>query len=183
MDFDLRALQRVFLDFLGRRPQQRKGHFCAGRSTQNIDRVLQIHSFGGNAVDSQDLVAGENARLGRRRVLHRSDHGRQAVFHRDLDPEAVETAARVVLHVAEIIRVHELAVWIQRGKHALHCRGDEIVIARLVLIHVILPEQFERLCENGNLRVAVILFTLSLAALPARTLGKSAEHETSQQRR
>ena len=28
-------------------------------------------------------------------------------------PEAIETAARVVLHVAEIIRVHELAVRIE----------------------------------------------------------------------
>ena len=34
------------------------------------------------------------------------------------------------------------------------------MIARLVLIHVILPDQLQGFCENGNLRVAVILFGL-----------------------
>src|SRR5438445_797488 len=50
LHFYLRALQRVFLDLLGRRPQQRERHFMAGRSTQNIDRILQLHSFRGSAV-------------------------------------------------------------------------------------------------------------------------------------
>src|SRR5438132_14272427 len=73
-------------------------------------------------------------------------------------------------------------MWAQRRNHALHCRSHEIVIARLVLIHVILPEQFQSLCENGNLRVAVILWAFSWLRFLRERAGKSAEHETSQQR-
>src|SRR5262249_40427444 len=100
----------------------------------------------------------------------------------NLDPEAVEAASRVILHVSKIARIHELTMGVQGRKHALHCRSDEIVIARLVFIHVILPEQFQSLCENGNLRVAVIFFALSWLRFLCEHARKSAEHETSQQR-
>ena len=52
-----------------------------------------------------------------------------AVLHRDLDPEAVEAAPRVVLHVLEVSRVHELAVRIERREHAFHRGIDQIVVA------------------------------------------------------
>jgi len=96
-------------------------------------------------------------------------------------PEAIEPAARVVLHVTKVIRVHELAMRVQRRKHPLHCRRDEIVIARLVIVYVILPNQLESLCENGNLRVAVIVFALPWLRFLRERTGESTEHETSQQ--
>ena len=45
LQFDLRAFQRVVFDFLRRRTQQRKSYFPASWSTQNIDGVLEAHSF------------------------------------------------------------------------------------------------------------------------------------------
>jgi hypothetical protein len=68
---------------------------------------------------------------------------------------------------------------IKRRDHAFHCRRDEIVIARLVPIHVILPDQFDRLCENGNLRVTVIFFILSRR----RFLRVDARQDAKQQQR
>jgi hypothetical protein len=45
-----------------------------------------------------------------------------------------------------------------------------------------LPEQFQSLCENGNLRVAVIFFALSWLRFLREHAGKSAKHETNHQR-
>jgi hypothetical protein len=55
------------------------------------------------------------------------------------------------------------------------------VIARLVVIHIILPNQFESLCENGNLRVAVILFGLSRLRFLRECARESAKQQTNQQ--
>src|SRR5262245_14670732 len=71
---------------------------------------------------------------------------------------------------------------IQGRKHPLHCSGDEIVITRLVLIHVILPDQLQGFCENGNLRVAVILFSLWWLHFLRESARDSAEKDASQQR-
>src|SRR5204863_6368214 len=71
---------------------------------------------------------------------------------------------------------------VQRRKHALHCRVDEIVIARLVVIHVILPNQLESLCENGNLRVAVILFAPCRRRFLRKYACERGEYETNHQR-
>ena len=78
-------------------------------------------------------------------------------FDRDFDAEAVEPAARVILHVLEVIRLHELAVRIERREHAFHRGVNQIVVTRLVAVHVILPEQLDRFRENRNLRVAAIV--------------------------
>ena len=130
--------------------------FLPGLAAQDIDRILQPQFLGRDAVDFQNLIAGQNAGLRRRRVFHRRDHGEQSVLDRDLDAEAVEPAAGVVLHVLEVVRVHELAVRIERGKHALHRGVDQVVIADLVAIDVILPDQLDRLREGGDLRVAAV---------------------------
>ena len=51
---------------------------------------------------------------------------------------------------------------IERREHPFHRRIDEIVIARLISIDVILPEQLDRFGKNGNLRVTVVLLRLVL---------------------
>ena len=86
--------------------------------------------------------------------------GEHAVLHRDLDAEAVEPAAGVVLHVLEIIRIHELAVRIERREHAFHRRVNQVVITHFVAVDVILPDQLDRLGKNGNLRVTAIVVCL-----------------------
>src|SRR5262249_25109111 len=52
----------------------------------------------------------------------------------------------------------------------------------LVFIDVILPDELQSFCENGNLRVAVILFRLWRRHLLRKNAGNSAEHDASQQR-
>jgi hypothetical protein len=68
---------------------------------------------------------------------------------------------------------------IQRRKHALHCRRDQIVVAGLVLIHVILANQFESFCKNRNLQVPVIFFAFRLLGFLCENARESAEQETS----
>jgi hypothetical protein len=48
-------------------------------------------------------------------------------------------------------------VWIEGREHAFHRGINQIVVTRLVAIHVILPEQLNRFRENRNLRVAAIV--------------------------
>src|SRR5439155_24535172 len=73
------------------------------------------------------------------------------------DPESVESAARVLLHVAKIVRVHELAVRIELGEHAFHCGGDEIVITGFVSIDIILPDQLDGFREDRDLRITAVI--------------------------
>jgi hypothetical protein len=54
------------------------------------------------------------------------------------------------------------------------------VIARLIAIHVILTNQFQSLCENGNLRVAVILFGLSWRRFLREYIRENADYKTNQ---
>jgi hypothetical protein len=48
-------------------------------------------------------------------------------------------------------------VWIEGGEHAFHRGINQIVVTRLVAVHVILPEQLDRFRENRNLRVAAVV--------------------------
>src|SRR5262249_16255171 len=65
---------------------------------------------------------------------------------------------------------------------SLHCSVDEIMIARLILVDVVLADQLQGFCENGNLRVAVILFGLRRLHFLRESAGNSAEQDASQQR-
>jgi len=51
-------------------------------------------------------------------------------------------------------------VRIERSEHAFHRRRDQIVVAGLTSIHVILPDQLNGFGENRYLRVTVILFVV-----------------------
>ena len=157
LHFYLRPFEREILDLLRGGTQNRQRHFLPGRPAQEVDRILQLHSFGRVSVDPQNLIAGKNARLCRRRVFHRRDDREQPALYRHLNAEAVEPAAGVILHVLEVIRLHELAVRIERREHAFHRGINQIVVTRLVPVHVILPEQLDRFRENRNLRVAAIV--------------------------
>jgi hypothetical protein len=46
--------------------------------------------------------------------------GQQSALHRHFNPEPIEPTPGVVLHVLEVIRIHELAVRIERRQHAFH---------------------------------------------------------------
>ena len=117
---------------------------------------MQFQFLRRRAVNFQNLIARQNARLRRRGVFHWCDNGEDTIFGRDFDTQSVEAAAGIVLHVAKIVRLHELAVGIERSEHPLHRGIDEIVITRLVTIHIILSQQLYRFGEDRDLRVAAV---------------------------
>src|SRR5947207_2424659 len=156
LHFYFYALERVLFDLLGRGPQESERHLAASRAAQTVDRILQVHFFGRRAVDFENLIARENARFGRRRVFHRGDDGRQTAFDRDFNTEPVKSAPRIVLHVAKIVRFHELAVRIERGEHSFHRRGDQVVISRFVSIDIILSNQLDGFGKDRDLRITVV---------------------------
>src|SRR5207244_12368638 len=86
-----------------------------------------------------------------------------------------------IFHVLQIHGIHKLAMWVLRRHHPFPRRVDQIVIARLVVIYVILPNHLESLCENGNLRVAVIVFALRWPRFLRERAAENTEHETRQQ--
>src|SRR2546430_2388118 len=49
-------------------------------------------------------------------------------------------------------------MWIERREHAFHRRGDEVVITRLVPVHVILPNQLDGFGQNRDLRITALVF-------------------------
>src|SRR5438045_2445272 len=93
----------------------------------------------------------------------------QPVFDRDFNAEPVETAARVFLHVAEVVRVHELAMRIERAEHAFQRGGDQIVIAGFISVDVILANQLDRFGEHRDLRVSAVLLLLLGAPRSAKS--------------
>ena len=48
---------------------------------------------------------------------------------------------------------------IERREHASHRGINQIVVTRLVPVHIILPKQLDRLRENRNLSVAAIVIS------------------------
>ena len=154
-----RAFEGVIFDLLRGGTQNGQRYFLPGCPAQKINGILQIHFLGRVAVDPQNLVAGQNAGLGRGRIFHRRDNGEQAALHRHFDAETVEPAPGVILHVLEVVRIHELTVWVERREHAFHRGVNQVVVAGLVAIHVILPEQLDRFGENRNLRIPTVVIT------------------------
>ena len=118
---------------------------------------MQPEFLGRHSVDFQDLVARQDPRLGRWGVLHWRDHRDHPVSYPDLHAESVEAAARVVLHVLEVVRVHELTVRIERREHPSHRGVDEVVIADLVTVDVILSDQLDRFGKSRDLRVTRVI--------------------------
>ncbi len=136
--------------------------FCAGIAAQLRDCVAEFHLLGGFAVDLEDLVARQQPGLEAGRVLHRGDDDEIAILRRNDDAEAAELALGIVLHPLEVIRVHELAVRVQRAQHAPHRAVGEVVEGDFFLIHVILADELEGAGEDGDRRVAGVIPRLLL---------------------
>ena len=94
--------------------------------------------------------------------VHRGDDLHDAVFHRDLDAEAAEFAARLRLHVAEILGVEESGVRIERTQHAVDGRFDQLRIVRL--LDILRANVLENVAEQIELPVSIRARSLGLSA-------------------
>src|SRR5262249_16002070 len=77
----------------------------------------------------------------------------QAVFHRDLDAETAELAARLHLHVAERLRLHVTRMRIEAGEHAVDRGFDQLGVVGL--FNVVGANALEHIAEQIELPVGV----------------------------
>ena len=123
------------------------------RAAHLLDRLVEGQALHLLAVELGDDVVRQDAGLGGGRVVDRRDDLDEAVFHRDLDAEAAELAARLHLHVAEALRVHVARMRIEPVEHAVDRLLDELGVIRL--LHVVGAHALEHVAEQIELPVGV----------------------------
>ena len=93
------------------------------RSTHLLDGLLERQTLHRLIVEMRDQIVRLNARAMGGGAVHRANDLHETVFHRDLDAEPAELAARLRLHVTEILDVEESRVRIERGQHPVDRRS------------------------------------------------------------
>ena len=101
----------------------------------------------------RDVVVWPDARLARRRVVDGRYHLHDAIFHRDLNSETAEFAARLHLHVPECLGRHVARMRIERGQHAVDGIFDQLGVIRR--LDVIRAHALEYVAEEVELAVGV----------------------------
>ena len=104
-------------------------------------------------VELRDDIVRHDAGLGRGRIVDWRDDLHQAVFHRDLDAQPTEFAARLHLHVAEALRIHVARMRIEPGQHAVDRRFDQLRV--IGLLDVIGAHALEHVAEKVEVPVSV----------------------------
>jgi hypothetical protein len=94
-----------------------------------------------------------HAGAGGRRVVDRRHHLDEAVFHRDFDAEPAELAARLHLHVAEVLGIMKLRMRIERGEHAVDGRLDQLGV--FDLLDILGADVLEDVAEQVELPIGV----------------------------
>ena len=120
-------------------------------------RRVHIELLGGFAVDFENLVAGEETGSEAWGVFHGIQNGEHAAALRNHHAESAEFAARVLLHVFEIFRIHELAVRIELVEQASESVVGEVGVARFGFIHIVLPDELHGAGEELELIVGGVL--------------------------
>ena len=125
--------------------------------------------LGGRTVDLENLVAAHESGLGGGGVLHRGNDDEHAVLRGNDEAQAVVTAAGVVLHVLEVVRLHELAVRVQAREHAAQGVVGQRAVIDFVLVHVVLADKLEHAGEDRQAGVNVVV-------LGGRFVGRRRRH-------
>jgi hypothetical protein len=118
-----------------------------------LDRLVQGETLHRLVVEIGDDVIGQDAGLGRRRVVDRRDHLDQAVFHSDLDAKPAELAAGLHLHVAEALCIHVARMRIETGQHAADGGFDELAVVGL--LDIVAAHPLENVAEQIELAVGI----------------------------
>src|SRR5690606_4039371 len=119
--------------------------------TQFVDRLLDIPDYYLITVQMGDEVVCLNAGFVSGRAVDRSDDLNDAILHRDLDAEAPELAARLHLHVAEVLRAEISRMGVERGQHAVDGRLDQLCVVRL--LDIVLSDALEHITKQVELPV------------------------------
>ena len=140
VNLDDGAGELVVLDPAGGGAKDGDVHLGAGLAAQVLDGILQAHLLGALAVNLDDAVAGQDAGLEAGAVFHGGDDGDEIVLHGNHDAEAAERALGVVLQLLVFLRLHELAVRVQRVEHAFEGGIDQFLVSQLLAVHIVLAD-------------------------------------------
>src|SRR5690606_8262432 len=119
--------------------------------THLFDRLLERQAYDLLTVQMGDEVVCLNAGFVSGRTVDRSDDLNDAILHRDLDAEAPKLAARLHLHVAEVLRAEISRMRVERGQHAVDGRLDQLCVVRL--LDVVLSDALEHITKQVELPV------------------------------
>ena len=151
------------------------------RTLHLVDGLLERQPLNLVVVDLGDQVAGQDAGLGRRRVVHRRHDLDQAVLHRDLDAEPAELAVGRLLHVLPGLVIHVTRMRVQRGDHAVDGAFDQLAVVGL--LDIVGPDPLEHLAEQIELRIGVSAHRGPGDADRQRALGRRDEQGQASARR
>ena len=118
-----------------------------------VDRLIEVEALDALAVERDDHVAGEDAGPRGRGIVDRGDHLDHPFLHRDFDAQPAELAARLDLHVLEVLGAEIARMGIERGQHAVDGRLDQRAVIRA--LDIIGADAFEHIAEEIELPVGV----------------------------
>ena len=132
---------------LRHRSKERHHHLRSRPAAQPIDNLVHAQVVGWLSVDLDNLIAPTDARPIARRVRDRSDNDHLAATELDLDANAAEMPAHLLLQLAIRVGPHELGMWIQRLDHSVQRRPGEAVVVRILLVGAVRLHQVEHRSE------------------------------------
>ena len=127
--------------------------FGIDRTFHLVHSLFKRQPLNRGVVDLGDQVAGHDAGLRRRRVVHGRDHLDQAILHHDLDTESAELAVGGLLHVLPGFVIHVPRMRIERSDHAVDRAFDQLGVVGL--LDIVGPDPLEYLAEQIELRIGV----------------------------
>ena len=142
------ALHLEFVQLLRRGPADREGDRLARLTLEHVHRLGDSDVFGELIVDLEDLITGQDPGAGGRPILTRGHDREGFALGRDGDTNALVGTVGVALELLEDLRLHELAVRIEIGKHALESTVDELLVGHLIRVHITLAYRLEHLGEK-----------------------------------
>ena len=138
VDIDHGPRELVIVHLVRGGPKSRDRNFGTRLTAQGLDRLWQPQLVRVPVVDLENPVARQNACPKARRIFHGRDDGDVTVFHSNHDAEAAERALRIALEFLVFFRFHELAVRIERVEHPFERAIDQILIGKLLAVHIVL---------------------------------------------
>ena len=129
------------------------GH-AADRAPGERKTALQVEPLRQLAVDLHQPVPGLHPRGRRRRAGQDVDHQQRRIrLFDDLHAEADQFAGPPRLVGGELLRRLVAGIGIEIGHHPPQCRSQQLLVADLVGLHVVVVQKFDRLRQNRRLAV------------------------------
>ena len=134
LDFALDGLDFDFLAFEGNVKRLFAGtangqfDFGADLAAHFVDGFVQGKSHNLFAVNTGNVIARFQSRLGGRRVVNRRNNLDDAVFHGNFYAQTAEFSGSLLAHVFKALFVEIAGMRIQRNQHAVNCRLNQFPV-------------------------------------------------------